>query len=283
MIDLHSHSSASDGELSPAQLVAHASLHHVTVLAVSDHDTAAGLSEAKSAAEIHNITLIRGIELNIVYPTGEFHLLGLGLQTVSPQLESIIADLQDDRQTRNHQIVQKMKDDGFDIDMKEIEALAGGACIGRPHVASYLLQKKIVKTRQDAFDKYLGKGRPYYIDRHGAEISQAVEAVLLSGGVPVIAHPLSLYVSWGKMDGVLQSVREAGVLGLEAYHPGARAGECARLEQAGRKAGFFITAGSDFHGQKVRPDRKIGHTAGGKKIDDRFWTEELEPALRSVR
>ncbi|MBR5096015.1 MAG: PHP domain-containing protein, partial [Treponema sp.] len=108
---------------------------------------------------------------------------------------------------------------------------------------------------------------------------QAVKAILDSGGLPVIAHPLSLYVGWSKIQGVLEGIKAAGVLGLEAWHPGAKENDCRRLEKMAREMGFFVTAGSDYHGPNVRGDRKLGRTAGGYKIDDRFYFEELLPRL----
>ena len=110
-------------------------------------------------------------------------------------------------------------------------------------------------------------------------LDEAVYAIKSSGGVPVIAHPLSLYISWGKIGPALQDVYNRGVQGLEAWHSGVRVTDALRLEELARKTGFFVTAGSDFHGEAVRADRRLGHTAGGRKIDDRFWEQELQPAL----
>ena len=176
-------------------------------------------------------------------------------------------------------LIEKMQQDGIQITLEQLEELNPGKSLGRPHIADFLVSKKIVKNRQSAFDKFLARGRPWYVSRAGADLKEAVQAILDSGGIPVIAHPLSLYVSWGKLDGVLSEIFAAGVQGLEAWHPGARVVESMRLEELGRKIGFFITAGSDFHGEKIRADRKLGHSAGGRKIEDRFWTEELLPRL----
>ena len=111
----------------------------------------------------------------------------------------------------------------------------------------------------------------------------AIQAIKDSEGIPVLAHPLSLYVSWGKIEGVLTDLKERGICGLEAWHSGVRLSEAKRLEELARKLGFFVTAGSDFHGEKVRADRKIGHTAGGLKIDSRFWQDELSVQLNQPR
>lgn len=280
MIDLHTHSSASDGSMAPKELVDYASEKGLSVLALTDHDTVLGLDDAANRAKEIGLNFVKGIELNIEQRKGEFHLLGLGLETVSGKLQEEIDKLQNGRIQRNFQIIEKMKADGFDVSIEEMKEMFCTESLGRPHFATYFIEKKIVKHRQQAFDKYLGKGRPYYVDRTGAVLSDAIEAIISSGGVPVIAHPLSLYVSWGKIESVLQEIREAGVLGLEAWHSGIRVVECQRLEEMAKRLGYFVTAGSDFHGESVRADRKIGHAAGQRKIEDRFWTEELAPALK---
>jgi predicted metal-dependent phosphoesterase TrpH len=273
MIDLHTHSTCSDGVLSPSELVKHAFSKNIKVLALTDHDTIEGLSEAKIQSEELGITFVPGVELNIDWPKGEFHLLGLGLKNPSEQLLKILNDLQKDRDSRNAQIIEKMKEAGFDADLKEIQSKFKTCCLGRPHFAAYMVEKKIVKTRQQAFDKYIGKNCPWYIPRLGANLDDSIQAIKDSGGIPVMAHPLSIYVSWGKIFPVMQDLKERGIVGLEAYHPGARVGSCIRLEELARELSFIVTAGSDYHGEAVRADRKIGHTCGGRKIDDRFWDE----------
>ena len=279
MIDLHTHSTASDGELSPTALVTLAKEKNLKALALTDHDTFNGLEEAQNVAKNTDIIFIPGIELNIQRNRGEFHLLGLGIKQPSISLEKICEKLQEGRLTRNQQIVDKMAQDGYPVNYGELLELYPAPTLGRPHIAAYLEAKKIVKKRQVAFDKFLGKGRPYYVERVAADLYDAIYAIKDSGGVPVLAHPLSLYVSWGKMEETLRDLKESGIEGLEAWHPGTRVGEALRLEELAKKLGFFVTAGSDFHGPKVRADRKLGHTTGNRKIEDRFYEEELLPWL----
>ena len=279
MIDLHVHTTASDGQYSPTEIIEKAASKNISVMAITDHDTAAGINEAAKAAKKNNITLIPGTELNISFPTGEFHLLGLGFTHISPSLQSIFDKLIQDRNNRNYQIIEKMKSAGIEISLEEIQTDFPDTIIGRPHFAAELQKKGIVKTRQQAFDQYLAKGRPMYVERTGANLDESIVAIKESGGVPVIAHPMSLYLSWGKLPDQLINFYERGVLGMEAFHPGARVTECLRLEELAKKIGFFVTAGSDFHGEKIRADRKLGHTCGNKKIEERFWLEELKPNL----
>lgn len=279
MIDLHVHTTASDGQYSPTEIIEKAASKNISLMAITDHDTAAGIDEAAKAAKKNKITLIPGTELNISFPTGEFHLLGLGFTHISPSLQSIFDKLIQDRNNRNYQIIEKMKSAGIEISLEEIQTDFPNTIIGRPHFAAELQKKGIVKTRQQAFDQYLAKGRPMYVERTGANLDESIVAIKESGGVPVIAHPMSLYLSWGKLPDQLINFYERGVLGMEAFHPGARVTECLRLEELAKKIGFFVTAGSDFHGEKIRADRKLGHTCGNKKIEERFWLEELKPYL----
>ena len=282
MIDLHTHSTASDGNLSPSDLVHKAKEKGISVLALTDHDTTAGLEEAATAAQNLGMTFVPGIELNITWPTGEFHLLGLGLTHTHPDLQSIITELKNQRANRNHNIIKKLKEDGFPVSSEILQKEFPNSTLGRPHIASYLVKVGACKTVQQAFDQYLGKGRPYYIHRAGADLQESIQAIKASGGIPVLAHPLSLYISWGKIEPVLKELRETGVEGLEAYHPGARRPEGSRLEEMGKRLGFFITGGSDFHGEGIRKDRKLGHGCKGDKLPHRLWTEELLPHLTSV-
>lgn len=286
MIDFHIHTNSSDGQYSPAEIVQKTSDLGFSVIAITDHDTVAGLEDAENAlAGCHktgsNMKLLHGIELSISWKTsGEFHLLGLGFGEVSKRLNDVIEGLQKNRKARNETIIGKMNDAGISVTLEEVQAQFPNRIIGRPHFAAFLVEKKIVRTRQSAFKNYLTRGKPFYVERVGANLDEAVTAIVESGGAPVIAHPLSLYKSWGKIDDTLQEIFERGVVGLEAYHPGATLHDCRRLEELARKHGFFVTAGSDFHGEAVRADRKLGFAAGGRKIEDRFWTDELEPYLR---
>lgn len=282
MIDLHVHTTASDGQFSPSQIIQMAVDKGLSRIAITDHDTAAGLEEAKAAAQELKINFVAGTELNISFPTGEFHLLGLGFTHISPSLNEIFEDLVKSRQERNENIISKMQKDGVQISLEEVQKDYPDTILGRPHFAAELVKKKVVKNRQMAFDKYLAKGRPWYVDRVGANLDQAIVAIKESGGLPVVAHPMSLYLSWGKLPETLQNFYERGVAGIEAYHPGARMTECLRLEELARKIGLFITAGSDFHGPKVRADRKLGHTCNDKPIENRFWDEELGKYLNRI-
>ena len=273
MIDLHVHTTASDGQYTPSQIIEMAHNKNIGVIAITDHDTVAGIEEGAAAAKKAGITFVAGTELNINFPTGEFHLLGLGFKQISPSLTLLLETLVKNRELRNVQIIEKIREAGVDLTLEEMQADFPDTVLGRPHFAAELVKKKVVKTRQQAFDRYLAKGRSWYVQRVGSNLDEAIVAIKESGGVPVIAHPMSLYLSWGKLPDALQDFYERGVMGLEAFHPGARVTECLRLEELAHKIGFFVTAGSDFHGEKIRADRKLGYTCGGKKIEDKVWEE----------
>ena len=287
MIDLHTHSTASDGSYSPEGLVAHAVAEGVSVLALTDHDSVSGNAAAIRAARDAGLGFIPGIELDIEWKPGECHLLGYGIGSglsaphesfAPPALAELLVRLNEDRRNRNLEIAAKMRESGIDIDLERVEAIAAGGTVGRPHFAQFLVETKVVKNRQQAFDRYLAKDRPFFIDRKSIPLDEGVAAVRAAGGIPVLAHPLSLYVSWGHLSDILANFRDRGVAGIEAWHPAARIVDCERLEALARELGLFVTAGSDFHGA-ARPDRKIGKTAGWRVIDDRYLPEALLPCI----
>lgn len=291
MIDLHSHSSASDGAFSPADSARYAISKKLRVWALTDHDTVAGLSEAAKTCATEatdekgreSLIFVPGIEINIAWDSGEFHLLGLGLRRCSQELKATIDYLSDDRRNRNQQIIDMIKKEfNVELNLSDLEEKFGTDKIGRPHFARTLTELNIVKRPQEAFDKYLGSGRPLYVGHAGEDLDTAIEAIKTSGGVPVMAHPRSIYVSLNKIEPIIADIHARGVLGLEAYHPCVRINEGARLEEMARRNDMFVTAGSDYHGKGVRADRHLGFTAGDLKIKDRFWDEELLPALNEA-
>ncbi len=279
MIDLHSHSSASDGLLSPADSARYAAQKGLTTWALTDHDTVDGLKDAAKVCLETGVNFVPGIEITIAWPTGEFHLLGLGLRKKSEELKNVIEYVTHERHERNQQIVKKMNEDGYNFTLEQIESSSAASQIGRPHFADFLVQQGIVRNRQEAFDRFFAHGQKWYASHNGENLETAVEAIKTSGGVPVLAHPMSLYVGMANLEEVITSIRNSGVEGLEAYHPGARRSQCYRLNEIAKKLGMFVTAGSDFHGKGVRADRHLGRTVGDKKIEERFWDEELKPAL----
>jgi predicted metal-dependent phosphoesterase TrpH len=270
MIDLHTHSTASDGSLSPRALVEEASKRGLSALALTDHDTINGLDEAEKTAKALGLRFIPGIELQIEWNQesgGEFHLLGLGISRPSPVFLEAVAELAAGREKRNLEILERMHELSIDATYEEIRALSGGHSVGRPHFAALLVNRKIVKNREQAFRRYLGKGKPLYAPKTGLEFDRVVPLIRESGGIAVLAHPMSLFVAWGRLPELIRNLKERGLDGIEAWHPTAKVRACKRLEELGISLGLYITAGSDFHGE-ARPDRRLGVTAGDKKIED---------------
>ena len=289
MIDLHTHSTASDGSFTPSALIIEAAKRGISAIALTDHDTIGGLEEAAKAALKHGLRFIPGIELQILWNDqsgGEFHLLGLGLTRISSGFTAAVAELNRRREERNYKIIEKMNLAGIAVSYDEIRALANGTpatgpqvgvhSIGRPHFADFLVKRKIVKNREQAFIRFLGKGKAFYIPKAGLEFEMAAAAIKESGGLAILAHPMSLYVAWGRLPELIKNLKNRGMDGLEAWHPSAKVSSCKRLEELGKSLGLIVTAGSDFHGEG-RPDRKLGISAGGKKIDDSFL-EAIPPS-----
>lgn len=269
MIDLHTHSSASDGSDSPSALVDLAADRGLTALALTDHDTIEGIAEGGARAEARGIRFIPGVEIEIAWEPGEFHLLGLGIHRPTEEFAEALKELGRHRRDRNFGILERMRELGVEAEYQDLLDIAGGPVVGRPHFATLLVERKIVKNREQAFSRYLAKGRPFYAPKGALEFGRALALIKASGGVAVLAHPLSLFVSWGRLPGLVAELKEQGLDGLEAWHPIARVGACARLEELGRSLGMLVTAGSDFHGSS-RPERKLGVTAGGKKIEESY-------------
>jgi predicted metal-dependent phosphoesterase TrpH len=298
MVDLHTHSNNSDGDLSPALLIKEALKQGLSAIALTDHDTINGLESARTAALAGNIQFVPGIEINISWtggksapgapglgPGGEFHLLGLGINAPSPAFIGAVGELSRRREARNREILDRMHELSIEATWEELLAIArgdsrasdteqnaptevsGGDSVGRPHFASLLVKHKIVKNRNQAFTRYLGIGKPLYVPKVGLNFEEAVAMIRESGGIPVLAHPISLFVAWGRLPDLIKTLKDMGLMGLEAWHPTAKPGSCRRLEALAQSLGLYITEGSDFHGS-VRPDRRLGFSSKGRKIDD---------------
>jgi predicted metal-dependent phosphoesterase TrpH len=271
MIDLHTHSTQSDGSLSPAALIQEAKKKGLSAIALTDHDTLAGLPEAEKAAEEAGIQFIAGIELNIFYMAGEFHMLGLRIKNWKGSvLEGTLRELQQDRTRRNQAILDAMSRDGVEAAYSELEAIADGKIIGRPHFAQLLVAKKIVRNTEQAFQRYLKRGKPWYAPRRGLSVQEAADMIHGAGGLAIIAHPMSLYLGWKALPERIKLYHDQGIDGIEAWHSNSSYRECMRLQEIAGSLGMIVSAGSDFHGEHI-PSRRLGHTCeDGRPIEDSF-------------
>jgi len=274
---LHTHSTASDGDFSPSNLIKEAQKREIRVLALTDHDTLGGLEAASGEAKAAGIGFVPGIEISINWvgaegvsglgPGGEMHLLGLGIHSPSPAFLRAVSELSGRRETRNREILDRMHELSIDVTWEDILAISGGHSVGRPHFATLLIQKRIVRTQEQAFARYLGRGKPLYVPKSGIAFDEAAALIRESGGIPVLAHPMSLFVAWGRLPDLIKALQDRGLMGLEAWHPTTKPKYCRRLEELGKSLGLYITEGSDFHG-KAWPDRKLGCSNRGREIND---------------
>ena len=268
-LDLHTHTTASDGSLSPAELVQTAHDIGLTALAVTDHDTLAGLAEAAGAARELGLDFLPGVELSVEDSDGRFHLLGYGFDPESTELGDKLLDLRRSRAARNAQMAEKMTALGLPVTMDDVKAAAHKSgdeadVIARPHFAAALIAKGIVGTVQEAFDTYLASGKPLYLAKEVLTPADAIALLHLAGGVAVMAHPGLVPLSEAALAARVASLREgAGLDGLEALYSQHSAGDTARFLALAQRHGLLVTGGSDFHGTP-KPHVPLGIVSGGK-------------------
>lgn len=254
MIDLHTHSNVSDGLLSPAQLVHEAARCGITVLALTDHDTVAGLAAASAAAEQLGIAFIPGIELSSDIGPFEVHILGYEIDRADPDLLHSLAELEHLRLARIEQIVARLSAIGLPVSLDRVRELAGPGTIGRPHVARAMIEQGYVTSIQEAFERYLAAGRPAFVPRGKIVPEQAIALIRKARGVPVLAHPLST----GNIDLTLRRLIPAGLLGIEVYYAEYDDGTQAYLRSIADRYDLIPTGGSDFHGEGFKAGRELG-------------------------
>ena len=260
-IDLHCHSTASDGRLTPLQVIEKAHAIGLKAIALTDHDTVAGLASFHQAGKERGIETISGVEISAEYAQGTMHIVGLFVDTKSQSFRSFLRQLADGRKIRNPQIIGKLNELGMDITMEEVEEEAGvsdsgpggGAIdksVGRPHIAAVMIRKGYAKNKQDAFDRFLAKGSPAYMTRFVASPEDSINQIHESGGIAILAHPPYLKAANDdEMDSIVKGLKEKGLDGIEVHystHTPAQTELCARLAA---KYDLAPSGGSDFHGE----------------------------------
>lgn len=263
-IDLHTHTTASDGIYSPRELIDLAMHDGIVAMAITDHDTVDGLAEAVEYANARGFRLFPGIEFSIDYDDGSFHLLGLNLDYGDDTLGRTLRFLTEEREKRANRIIDNLKRHGIDIPIEEVLALAGGGTIGRPHIARVMVNRGHAATIKELFQSYLVKGKPGYVKKTRIAFKEAVSLIHSCGGIAVIAHPVSLECrDMDHFETLLKGFIDTGVEGIEAY-AGMHTPEMAEAYRAmGERYGLLITGGSDFHGDK---DEVIGYYRKGELI-----------------
>ncbi len=254
-VDLHTHSTASDGELSPADLVRLALERHVSIMALTDHDSCDGIDAALEAARGSSLTVIPGVELSCDVPQTEVHVLGYFIDWHDAQFQSMLNKFRDGRYGRAEKMTKKLAALGAPISFERVKEIAGDASIGRPHVAQALLEAGHVMTITEAFDKYIGRNGPAYVERFRLMPEDAVNLILKANGVPVLAHPR-------EVTSFVEPLVKAGLLGLEVYYAAYDDLTRAELSRLAKQFDLIATGGSDFHGLN-----KMAHMSGLGSVD----------------
>ncbi len=245
--DLHCHSTASDGALSPAELVARAHQQGVTVLALTDHDTTNGLTSARQTADTLGIRLIPGIELSAIWEHKCFHIVGLNIDPANPTLIEGIKQQQIIRAERAEKIAHKLEKKRIPGAYEAVKASAGEGMITRSHFADYLVANHHVKSQQEAFDKYLGRGKPAYVSTAWADMSETIRWITESGGIAILAHPLRYKLSGNWMNRALTAFKQAGGIGMEVVTGRSSLDDIQRSHFYAQKFQLLASQGSDFH------------------------------------
>ena len=239
------HTTASDGRLTPPELVRLLARNGLRHAAITDHDSTEGLAAAQEEAQAHpGLELIPGVELGADIPEGDVHILGYFIDIESEELQSTLREFRDGRDERGRRMVERLAEIGLPVEWSRVEELAQGGAIARPHVAQALVERGHVETMQEAFNKYLGKGCPAYVGRSKLSPEDAIRLILRFGGLPVLAHP-ARYVK--NLHTHLPSFVEAGVVGMEVYYKDYTVEEVAWLQRLCHRYELIPCGGSDYH------------------------------------
>jgi len=266
-IDLHIHSSASDGTFSPGEILETACAQDLGAIAITDHDTIDGAKQALQAGIPKTLQFLTGVEMSAAPPpslshSGSFHILGYGIDLDDVALNHALQVLQEARENRNPAIIARLNQMGFDMTIDQVVAAVGEGQIGRPHIARVMLQRGYVTSIDDAFDRYLAHGRPAYVDKPRISCQRAVDIIRGAGGIAVLAHPFLLNLSDpADMEKLVVELKRMGFEGIEVYYPEHPPAATALYEELARKHDLLMTGGTDFHG-KLKPEIQMGSGTG---------------------
>lgn len=278
MIDLHVHTTMSDGTLSPGEVVRHARERGLRAIAVTDHDTIAGIAPARAQGAKSDVEVIPGVEISSQWSHGILHILGYFIRPDDPDLLTCLNWLSNGRRERIPLILAKLHDNGVHITEQEIAEEAIGGVPGRPHVANVMVRKGYVSTLQDAFDRYLKKGAPAYVVKTKLEPEKAIQAIARAGGLPVLAHPYSLREEDSKkLSDIVIKLMTYGLRGIEAYYSKHTREQTDTYLAVASRLGLVVTGGSDFHGTN-KPDVKMGVVPSAGPLPYRI-VEDLKSAV----
>ncbi|HDD45246.1 MAG TPA: PHP domain-containing protein [Candidatus Desulfofervidus auxilii] len=249
LIDLHTHSTASDGSFNPEELVLLAKKTGLKAIALTDHDTVEGLDKFLETGKKINLETIPGVELSAYFEKGTLHILGYFLDYHNKTFLSRLKSFQEARAERNPKIIKKLQDLGIAITYEEVKLVSGGGQIGRPHIARVLVEKGIVKDFDTAFEQFLKKGAPAYVEKERIEPKECIEMIIAANGIPVLAHPFTLHLDNEALEAFIKKLKNWGLGGIEVYYTEHTPEQTAYYIQLAQKFELCITGGSDFHGK----------------------------------
>ncbi len=269
IIDLHVHSAASDGTLTPTELVSEAKQASLSAFALTDHDTVDGIAEAKAAADDAGMELIPGVELSTEYKEKEVHMVGLFLDETNPKLLEHLARFRDNRDNRNKKMYQKLNEFGFDISEEALRVMFPDAVLTRAHVARFLLDKGYIKSISEAFEKYIGDGCPCCIPREKISPQKAVELIHHAGGKAILAHPVLYHMSDQRLRELIEDCVACGLDGIEALYSSYHPEDERYIKRLAAEYGLKLSGGSDFHGSN-KPHIRLGSGMGSLRVPYEF-------------
>ncbi len=276
-IDLHLHTTHSDGSFSTRDVMAFAKQAGLTALAITDHDIVEGIAEATAIGAELGIEVVPGVEISSRLGESELHILGYFLNWTDPLLAQRLSTLRDSRHTRNPKIVQRLNELGIPMTYEEVRALAGTESVGRPHIARLLMEKKFVTSAKEAFDRYLANGRPAFVDRELPEPAEAVRWIREAGGVPVLAHPTWVRTSADGLRTLVRELKTAGLGGIEVHYSTHTPSQTTEYLELAKQCDLLVTGGSDFHGV-TKPDIEVGIGRGQLKVSEKL----LDPLRKAA-
>jgi predicted metal-dependent phosphoesterase TrpH len=285
MIDLHTHTTHSDGTVSPTQLVELARDLGVSAVAVTDHDIVDGLAVALAAGERLGVEVVPGVELSLEWEDRTLHLLGYFFcELPTEELRGALAELRQYRDARNARILERLADLGYPVEPEALARVADGGAVGRPHIGEVMRQRGYVSSIEEAFERFLRKGAPAYVDRRRLTLPEAMRLLRHSGGIASLAHPGIIPVDAVELERIVRSVAADGVDGLECYYGSYDGGTERLCLDLAARAGMVATGGSDFHGA-VKPNVVLGVGPEGRPIPDRvlddlkerYWATDRRP------
>lgn len=266
-VDLHTHSTKSDGSFSPTELVNYAIEKGLAAIALSDHDTTEGIDEALQAAKGTDLEVIPAIEFSTEYEGRDIHILGLYIDYHSEHFEKYLKDFRDSRDVRNQKMCKKLAEHGIDITYEGLCKRYEGSVLTRAHYAAYLMENGYVKSRKEAFERYVGDHASCFVPREKVTPMQAVELVLRVGGIPILAHPILYRMSKAKLEKLVTDLKEVGLVGIEAIYSTYNTSEEAQIRHLAKKYDLLISGGSDFHGVN-KPKLDLGNGYGKLFVPD---------------